>query len=68
MCLALLRPGDLLLFSSGSLHFATNGADGVNAALYHGWLTAAAVPALCAAALAEEEKTPFTEAERRVRK
>ena len=32
--IAAVRPGDLLVFSSAALHFATNGAAGLNAVLY----------------------------------
>ena len=43
---ACVLPGDLLCFSSAALHFATNGADGMNAALYHGMVTHASLPRL----------------------
>lgn len=61
--LGILGAGDIGMFSSGSAHFATNGAKGVNAALYHGWLTPATVPYLCDAALKID---PFSDAERTV--
>jgi len=48
--LALLQEGDLAVFDSGALHFASNGADGPSSALYHGVITAAAVPRLRVAA------------------
>ncbi|KAJ1453634.1 hypothetical protein M885DRAFT_618834 [Pelagophyceae sp. CCMP2097] len=35
---AVLRPGDALVFSSAAAHFASNGASGPNAAIYHGAL------------------------------
>eukprot|EP00747_Dinoflagellata_sp_TGD_P214900 gnl/TRDRNA2_/TRDRNA2_87699_c0_seq1.p1 gnl/TRDRNA2_/TRDRNA2_87699_c0~~gnl/TRDRNA2_/TRDRNA2_87699_c0_seq1.p1 ORF type:complete len:395 (-),score=77.70 gnl/TRDRNA2_/TRDRNA2_87699_c0_seq1:26-1210(-) len=44
--LAWLLPGDLCVFSSGALHFASNGADEMNAALYHGIVTEASLPSL----------------------
>jgi hypothetical protein len=44
--IAAVRPGDLLVFSSAALHFATNGAAGLNAALYHGMVTEASLPRL----------------------
>jgi hypothetical protein len=50
LTLALLQEGDLAVFDSGALHFASNGADGPSAALYHGVITPAAVPRLRAAA------------------
>jgi hypothetical protein len=50
LTLALLQEGDLAVFDSGALHFASNGADGLNAALYHGAITRAAVPRLRLAA------------------
>jgi len=49
----ILRAGDLLAFSSGALHFASNGADSLNAALYHGMVTRGVMPRLCEAAAAE---------------
>jgi len=48
--MALLQDGDLAVFDSGALHFASNGADGLNCALYHGLITPAAVPRLRLAA------------------
>lgn len=54
--LTVSRPGDLLMFSSAGAHFATNGAAGLNAALFHGALTAAAVPRLCAAAVRDQQR------------
>ena len=48
--LALLQQGDLAVFDSGALHFASNGANGPSGALYHGVITAAAVPRLRIAA------------------
>jgi hypothetical protein len=47
---ALLQAGDLAVFDSGALHFASNGADTVNGALYHGVITPAAIPRLRLAA------------------
>ena len=41
-----LRPGALLVFSSAALHFASNGACGLSAALYHGMVTEASLPRL----------------------
>ena len=46
LSVVLLRPGDALCFSSAAFHFASNGADGLSIALYHGAVTAAAVPRL----------------------
>lgn len=54
-------PGDIAVFSSAAAHFATNGADAPSAALYHGGLTPAAIPRLCADAAVRE---PFTPEER----
>lgn len=48
--IALLLEGDLAVFDSGALHFASNGAEGVSCAIYHGMITAAAVPRLRLAA------------------
>lgn len=48
--LALLLEGDLAVFDSGALHFASNGDGGFSGALYHGMITAAAVPRLRLAA------------------
>ena len=71
--LAALRPGDLMVFSSAALHFASNGADGLNAALYHGLVSKAALPRLRAAAQqqaaegevheADEERTVLSAAD-----
>jgi len=38
------------VFDSGALHFASNGAEGINGALYHGLITPGAVPRLRLAA------------------
>jgi len=46
MSIVALYPGDMLAFSSGALHFASNGAAGFNAALYHGGITAGVLPRL----------------------
>jgi len=59
-----LMPGDCVAFSSAALHFASNGADEMNAALYHGLVTEASLPRLQEAArregaLGEEEDVPF---------
>mmetsp|Transcript_30281 Transcript_30281/g.85590 ORF Transcript_30281/g.85590 Transcript_30281/m.85590 type:complete len:344 (+) Transcript_30281:1353-2384(+) len=59
--LALAHPGDAVVFSSAAAHFATNGADGPSAALYHGALNPAAVHRLCVDAASRD---PFTEDER----
>jgi hypothetical protein len=48
--LALLCEGDLAVFDSGALHFASNGGAGFCGAIYHGMITAAAVPRLRTAA------------------
>ncbi len=48
--LALLFEGDLAVFDSGALHFASNGEGGFSGAIYHGMITAAAVPRLRLAA------------------
>jgi|GEM_PF-6618532 len=48
--LALLLEGDLAVFDSGTLHFASNGEGGFSGAVYHGMITAAAVPRLRLAA------------------
>jgi hypothetical protein len=50
MTLVLLQEGDLAVFDSGALHFASNGADGCSGALFHGTITAAALPRLRQAA------------------
>lgn len=47
-----LQAGDLAVLHSGALHFASNGAEGLGASLYHGVITPAAVPRLRAAAAA----------------
>lgn len=48
--LALISEGALAVFDSGALHFASNGEGGLNGAIYHGMITAAAVPRLRLAA------------------
>ena len=48
--MACVQPSDLLVFSSAALHFASNDAAGMSAALYHGILTRATLPRLQAAA------------------
>jgi len=48
--LALLSEGDLAVFDSGALHFASNAEGGLNGALYHGMISAAAVARLRLAA------------------
>lgn len=58
--MALLREGDLAVFDSGALHFASNGAGGLNCALYHGLITPAAVARLRLAA-AKVEAHPRVE-------
>lgn len=50
LTVALLRKGDLAIFDSGALHLASNGAEGMSAAVYHGAITPAAVPRLRLAA------------------
>ena len=47
---ACVLPGDLCGFASAALHFASNGADGVSAALFHGIVTDASLPRLVEAA------------------
>jgi hypothetical protein len=47
---ALLLEGDLVVFDSGALHFASNRADGLAGALYDGLMTSVAVPRLRPAA------------------
>ncbi|MFT4976093.1 MAG: hypothetical protein ACI8S6_001988 [Myxococcota bacterium] len=47
-----LQAGDLAVFDSGALHFASNGAEAISGALYHGLITPAAVPRLRLAAAA----------------
>lgn len=54
-----LEPGDLAVFHSGALHFATNGVDypttgGLSGALYHGAVSRAVLPRLRAAAAAQK--------------
>lgn len=56
--LVLLQPGDLAIFDSGALHFASNAAHERTAALYHGAITPAAVPRLRLAAQAASGATP----------
>ena len=46
MSIVALHPGDMLAFSSGALHFASNGAAGFNAALYHGGISEGVLPRL----------------------
>jgi hypothetical protein len=66
-----LEPGDLAVFHSGALHFATNGIDysttgGLSGALYHGAVSRAVLPRLRAAAAAQERAArydPSVEAE-----
>mmetsp|Transcript_41286 Transcript_41286/g.53230 ORF Transcript_41286/g.53230 Transcript_41286/m.53230 type:complete len:622 (-) Transcript_41286:233-2098(-) len=58
MSIAMGLPGDILVFGSGSAHFATNGANGISAALYHGMVTPASIPQMC------QSLDPFTEDER----
>jgi len=53
LSVAALGEGSLLVFASGQLHFASNGADLMSGALYHGAVTRAALPALRAAAAAD---------------
>jgi hypothetical protein len=47
-----LQAGDLAVLHSGALHFASNGAEGLGASLYHGVITPATVPRLRAAVAA----------------
>ena len=49
-----LQQGDLAVLHSGALHFASNGAEGLGASLYHGLITPAALPRLRAAAAAPD--------------
>jgi hypothetical protein len=58
--IAVLRAGDLAVFDSGALHFASNGAEGISGALYHGLITPAAVPRLRLAAAAGAGSRPAT--------
>ena len=55
MSLVALHPGDMLAFSSGAMHFASNGAAGLNAALYHGGITPSLLPRLRSAAEGDSE-------------
>jgi hypothetical protein len=48
--LACVLPGDLCVFSSSALHFASNGASGLSGALFHGIVTEASLPRLREAA------------------
>ncbi len=50
--LLLLREGDLAVFDSGALHFASNGAATMSGAVYHGLITPGAVARLRLAAAA----------------
>ncbi len=50
MTLVLLQEGDLAVFDSGALHFASNGAEGIAGALYHGMITPPVIPRLRRAA------------------
>lgn len=59
--LLLGRPGDLVVFSSAAAHFATNGLREVSTAIYHGGLTPATIPRLCAD---PKGLSPFSSAER----
>ena len=47
---ACVLPGDACVFHSACFHFASNGADDLNAALFHGMVTEAALPRLKEAA------------------
>jgi hypothetical protein len=58
--IAVLRAGDLAVFDSGALHFASNGAEGISGALYHGLITPGAVPRLRLAAAADAGSRPAT--------
>ncbi|MFT5685846.1 MAG: hypothetical protein ACI8RZ_006800 [Myxococcota bacterium] len=44
--LLVLQDGDLAVFDSGALHFASNGAQGLSGSLYYGIMTPAALPRL----------------------
>ena len=44
--LACVLPGDVCVFASSALHFASNGADELSAALFHGIVTEASMPRL----------------------
>ena len=48
--LVLLEKGDVVVFDSGALHFASNGADGLNWTVYHGFITQPSIPRLHKAA------------------
>ena len=51
LSIAVVGAGDLAVFNSGALHFASNGAGaGAAATVYHGALTPAAIPRLAEAA------------------
>ena len=52
LSLVWLGAGDLAVLHSGALHFASNGAEGLAASLYHGVITPAALPRLREAAAA----------------
>ncbi len=54
---ALLLEGDLAVFDSGALHFASNGVGGFSGAVYHGMITAAAVPRLRLAAAKDTSRS-----------
>ena len=55
MSIAALHPGDMIAFSSGAMHFASNGAAGLNAALYHGGITPSLLPRLRSSAEGDSE-------------
>ena len=57
---AVLQQGDLAVFDSGALHFASNGAEAMSGALYHGLVTPGAVPRLRLAAAACSGSTDAT--------
>ena len=61
LSIALLREGDLAVFDSGALHFASNGAEALSAALYHGMITPGALPRLRLAAAAHSASAAPTE-------
>ncbi len=50
LSLILLQKGDIAVFDSGALHFASNGAERLNWAIYHGFITQPAIPRLHKAA------------------
>jgi hypothetical protein len=58
MTIAVLQAGDLAVFDSGALHFASNGAGSLNAAVYHGLITPAAIPRLRLAAARSGSHAP----------